>query len=66
MLITSFEDVEDSFKELFSEVADSYAPRIRLRVRGQKVPWLTREVKQLMNERDQFHKLALRTNNELH
>ena len=35
-------------------------------VRGQKVPWLTREVKQLMNERDHFHDLALRTNNELH
>ena len=37
-----------------------------MRVRGQKIPWLTREVKQLMNERDHFHNLALRTNNELH
>ena len=44
----------------------SHAPRIRMRVRGQKIPWLTREVKQLMNERDHFHNLALRTNNELH
>ena len=68
-LIDSFADVEDSwdsFKQLFGEVADSHAPRIRVRVRGQKVPWLTREVKQLMNERDHFHNLALRTNNELH
>ena len=68
-LINSFAAVEDSwdsFKQLFGEVADSHAPRIRLRVRGPKVPWLTREVKQLMNERDHFHNLALRTNNVLH
>ena len=68
-LINSFSDVEDSwdsFKELFTEVADSHAPRINMRVRGQKVPWLTCEVKQIMKERDHFHKLALKTNNELH
>ena len=44
----------------------AHAIKIRVRVRGQKVPWLTREVKQLMNERDHFHNLALRTNNERH
>ena len=68
-LITSFTDVEDSwnsFNQLFGEVASSHAPRIRVRVSEQKVPWLTREVKQLMNERDHFHNLALRTNNEFH
>ena len=48
-------------KELFSEVADSNVPIIRVRFRGQKVPWLRREVKQLISERDHFHKLALRT-----
>ena len=67
--INSFTDVEDSwdsFDQLFGEVADSHTPRNRVRVRGQKVPWLTGEVKQLMNERDHFHKLALRTNSELH
>ena len=40
-LINSFTDVEDSwdsFKQLFGEVADSHAPRICVRVRGQKVP----------------------------
>ena len=68
-LINSFADVEDawdSFKQLFGEVADSHAPRIRVRVRGHGVPWLTREVKQPMNERDHFHNLALRINSELH
>ena len=66
LLINSFADVEDSwnsFKQLFGEVASSHTPRIRVRDSGQKVPWLTREVKQLMNERDHFHNLALRTNN---
>ena len=68
-LVNSFSDVEDSwdtFKQLFTEVADSHAPKIHVRVRGQRVPWLTREVKQLMKERDYFHKLALKTNNESH
>ena len=42
--------VWDSFKQLFAEVADSNAPKIHVRVRRQKVPWLTREVKKI-NER---------------
>ena len=56
-LLNSFADVEDSwdsFKQLFGEVTDSHAPRIRVRVRGQKVPWLAREMKQLINERDHW------------
>ena len=56
-LLNSFADVAgswDSFKQLFGEVADSHAPRIRVRVRGQKVPWLAREMKQLINERDHW------------
>ena len=39
-LTNSFADVEDSwdsFKQLFCKVADSHAPRICVRVRGQKV-----------------------------
>ena len=51
--------VWDSLKQLFAEVADSNAPKIHVRVRRQEVPWLTREVKQLMKEGDYFHKLAL-------
>ena len=68
-MVNSFSDVEDScnsFKQLFNAVADSHAPKIDVRVRGQKVPWLTSEVKKLMNERNHFHKLALKTNNVLH
>ena len=34
--------------------------------RGQKVHWLTTEIKKLMKERDNLHKLALKTNSELH
>ena len=67
--INSFADVKDSwdsFKQLVGEVADSHAPKIHVRVRGQKVQWLTREVKQIMNERNHFYNLASRTNNELH
>ena len=43
--------VWDSFKQLFAEVADSNAPKIHVRVRRQKVPWLTREVKKINQRR---------------
>ncbi|CAB3986328.1 Hypothetical predicted protein, partial [Paramuricea clavata] len=60
------EDSWDAFKNLFNDVADSHAPQIHVRTRGQKVPWLTTEIRKLMKERDNLHKLALKTNSELH
>ena len=36
------------------------------RVRGYSVPWLTRDLKNLMIKRDNEHKKAIQTNNELH
>ncbi|CAB4039453.1 Hypothetical predicted protein, partial [Paramuricea clavata] len=62
-------DIEDSwntFKNLFNDVADSHAPQIHVRTRGEKVPWLTTEIRKLMKERDNLHKLALKTNSELY
>ena len=42
------------------------APQIHVQARGLKVPWLTTEIRKLMKERDNLHKLALKTNSELY
>ena len=60
------DDSWDTFKNLFNDVADSNAPQIHVRARGLKVPWLTTEIRKLMKERDNLHKLALKTNSELY
>ena len=36
------------------EVFDKHAPRIMKKVRGKLAPWLTDDVKKLMNERDKL------------
>ena len=35
-------------------------------VRGISLPWITREVKDLMKERDYYQKKAIKTNQEVH
>ena len=49
------EEALNSFKDLFRTVADSHAPFSTRRVRGRSLPWSTREVKNLMKERDYCH-----------
>ena len=60
------DDCWNAFKELFLTVADKHAPMKTRRVRGYSVPWLTRDLKNLMIKRDNEHKKAIQTNKELH
>jgi exonuclease III len=60
------EEAWNSFKDLFKTVADSHAPVSTRRVRGRSLPWITREVKNLMKERDYYHKKAMKTNQEIY
>ena len=60
------DEVQNSFKDHFLTVADKHAPVITRRVRGETLPWLTPEIKNLMQEREHFHKKAIRTNKEIH
>ena len=41
-------------KNIVLEVFDKHAPRIMKKVRGKLAPWLTDDVKKLMNERDKL------------
>ena len=60
------EESWNSFKDLFKTVADNHAPVNIRRVRGRSLPWIIREVKDLMKERDYYHKKAIKTNQEVY
>ena len=60
------EEAWNSFKDLFKSVADNHAPVNIRRVRGRSLPWITREVKDIMKERDYYHKKAIKTNQEVY
>ena len=51
------------FKSAFVSVADRHAPIIQRRVRGiDNCPWLNKEIKSVMPQRDYFHSKARKTN----
>ena len=51
-------------KNLLSNVFDRHAPALVKKVRGKPAPWLTCEVKKLMNERDKALRKSRRTKND--
>ena len=52
------------WKNLFLEVLDKDAPLQHKKIRSNKVPWMTSDIKKLMNTRDNFKRKAILTNNE--
>ena len=52
------------WKNLFLEVLDKHAPLQHKKIRSNKVPWMTSDIKKLMNTRDNFKRKAIVTNNE--
>ena len=56
----------NTFKDLFLTAADKHAPIVTRRAHGYSVPWLTSDLKKLMQECDYHHKKALSTNKEQH
>ena len=52
------------WKNLFLEVLDKHAPLQHKKIRSNKVPWMTGDIKKLMNTRDNFKRKAILTNNE--
>ena len=60
------DEMWNSFKDHLLTVADKHAPVVTRRVRGKTLPWLTPEIKNLMQEREHFHKKAIKTNKEIH
>ena len=52
------------WKNLFLEVLDKHAPLQQKKIRSKKVPWITSDIKKLMNTRDKFKRKAILTNHE--
>ena len=51
---------------IYSSIADQHAPIKRQRVKGNKAPWMTPELSKLMQERDLFHKKAMKSKSPAH
>ncbi len=49
-----------TFQDIFESILDIHAPLRKKRVRSEYAPWLSASLKNLMNERDRFKKLAER------
>ena len=53
------------WKELFLEVLDKHAPLQQKKVRSNKVPWITSEIKNLINKRDKLKRKAIISKSEI-
>ena len=65
-LFDEFNDQVDVFNELFLEVLNQHAPIKRVKIKSKPNPFTTPEIRQLMRTRDQWRKLAGKTNDPLH
>ena len=62
----NFDDQVDTFNCLFQDVLDEHIPIKRIKIKSKPNPFVSHEVRQLMNTRDKWHKSALKTNDRLH
>ena len=62
---TSVNAAVKMFNNILSQSIDKHAPFVKKRIKGRLCPWLSAELKQEMNHRDQLLRKARRTNTEL-
>ena len=61
--VTTVDQLWYDFKSAFVSFADRHAPIIQRRVRGiDNCPWLNKEIKSVMRQREYFHSTARKTN----
>ena len=61
--VAAVDQLWNAFKSSFVSVAVRHAPIIQRRVRGiDNCPWLNKEIKLVMRQRDYFHSKARKTN----
>ena len=53
------------WKNVFLEVLDKHAQLQQKNKRSKKVPWITSDIKKLMNTKDKFKRNAILTNHEI-
>ena len=57
-------DMWEIWKKIFVEVLDKHAPLQCKKIRSKKVPWITSDIKKLINTRDKLKRKAISTNLE--
>ena len=64
-ILNDIDDIDlalDTWVSLFMNVVEHHLPVRTKRVRKKACPWITKEVVQLMNERDRLHRVAVNKN----
>ena len=57
-------DMWEIWKKIFVEVLDKHAPLQCKKIRSKKVPWITSDIKKLINTRDKLKRKSISTNLE--
>ena len=68
-IVNLFDDPDDqvhAFNCLFQNVLNNHAPIKQIKIHSRPNPFVSTEIKGLMNTRDMWHKRAMKTNDKLH
>ena len=68
-MVEFFNDLDDrvyAFNCLFLEALNDHAPIKRIKIKSKPNPFISPEIKQLMNTRDAWHKSAIKSGDKLH
>ena len=68
-IVNLFDDPDDqvhAFNCLFQYVLNNHAPIKQIKIHSRPNPFVSTEIKGLMNTRDMWHKRAIKTNDRLH
>ena len=68
-IVNLFDDPDDqvhAFNCLFQNVLNNHAPIKQIKIHSRPNPFVSKEIKGLMNTRDMWHKRAMKTNDKLH
>ena len=68
-MVEFFNDFDDrvyAFNCLFLEALNDHAPIKRIKIKSKPNPFISPEIKQLMNTRDAWHKSAIKSGDKLH
>ena len=68
-MISMFDDLDDQVdtsNALFLDFFNEHAPIKRIKINARPPPFITEEIRQLMNTRDIWHRGATRANGRLH
>ena len=65
-IFDNFDDRVDVFNTLFLDTLNNHAPLKRIKIKSRSHPFITSEIKKLIETRDNWHKLAFRSKDKLY